>query len=220
MILAGLAAACASRRRESTARPRSPTCSFSIRVAPRDDRTDLLITARFRGDEDGETVILLPRDTYGTPEMHTAVTSLAAAAADLDAGDQPYRRVVRHLPGAEVELTGEVEAKVHLKGVLDTAGIREAKGDPDIDMLLNGLYLENAGEPSVEASSNVGVGASLGIDEIIEGKIVFAPTINIELTVPEGTRLRPFVEGGGIGCAAICSGGGQGDAIVLEVNGG
>ena len=25
--------------------------------------------------------------------------------------------------------------------------------------------------------------------------------------------------GGGIGCAAICSGGGQGDAIVLEVNG-
>jgi acetyl-CoA C-acetyltransferase len=26
--------------------------------------------------------------------------------------------------------------------------------------------------------------------------------------------------GGGVGCAAICSGGGQGDAIVLEVNGG
>jgi acetyl-CoA C-acetyltransferase len=26
--------------------------------------------------------------------------------------------------------------------------------------------------------------------------------------------------GGGLGCAAICSGGGQGDAIVLEVNGG
>jgi acetyl-CoA acetyltransferase len=26
--------------------------------------------------------------------------------------------------------------------------------------------------------------------------------------------------GGGIGCAAICSGGGQGDAILLEVNGG
>jgi acetyl-CoA C-acetyltransferase len=25
--------------------------------------------------------------------------------------------------------------------------------------------------------------------------------------------------GGGLGCAAICSGGGQGDAIVLEVNG-
>src|SRR5438552_18047490 len=25
--------------------------------------------------------------------------------------------------------------------------------------------------------------------------------------------------GGGVGCAAICSGGGQGDAIVLEVNG-
>jgi acetyl-CoA C-acetyltransferase len=26
--------------------------------------------------------------------------------------------------------------------------------------------------------------------------------------------------GGGLGCAAICSGGGQGDAIVVEVNGG
>jgi acetyl-CoA C-acetyltransferase len=25
--------------------------------------------------------------------------------------------------------------------------------------------------------------------------------------------------GGGLGCAAICSGGGQGDAIVLEVDG-
>jgi acetyl-CoA C-acetyltransferase len=26
--------------------------------------------------------------------------------------------------------------------------------------------------------------------------------------------------GGGLGCAAICSGGGQGDAILVEVNGG
>jgi acetyl-CoA C-acetyltransferase len=26
--------------------------------------------------------------------------------------------------------------------------------------------------------------------------------------------------GGGIGCAAICSGGGQGDAVIVEVNGG
>ena len=26
--------------------------------------------------------------------------------------------------------------------------------------------------------------------------------------------------GGGLGCAAICSGGGQGDAVVVEVNGG
>jgi acetyl-CoA C-acetyltransferase len=26
--------------------------------------------------------------------------------------------------------------------------------------------------------------------------------------------------GGGLGCAAICSGGGQGDALILEVNGG
>ena len=26
--------------------------------------------------------------------------------------------------------------------------------------------------------------------------------------------------GGGLGCAAICSGGGQGDAVIVEVNGG
>jgi acetyl-CoA C-acetyltransferase len=26
--------------------------------------------------------------------------------------------------------------------------------------------------------------------------------------------------GGGLGCAALCSGGGQGDAIIIEVNGG
>ena len=26
--------------------------------------------------------------------------------------------------------------------------------------------------------------------------------------------------GGGLGCAAICSGGGQGDAVIIEVNGG
>ena len=35
---------------------------------------------------------------------------------------------------------------------------------------------------------------------------------------PQVLELRR--RGGGLGCAAICSGGGQGDAVIVEVNGG
>ena len=35
---------------------------------------------------------------------------------------------------------------------------------------------------------------------------------------PQMLELRR--RGGGVGCAAICSGGGQGDAVIIEVNGG
>ena len=105
----------------------------------------------------------------------------------------------------DIGLNGYVEGRVHLKGGFDTRGIREAIDDPDagLDELLNGLYLSNPNGPTVFVFSNVGVGASVGLDGIIEGKVVVAPKIDIRLTVPPGAQLRPFVAGGGIGCALL-----------------
>ena len=105
----------------------------------------------------------------------------------------------------DVELNGYVEGRVHLSGGFDTSGIRQAMDDPaaGLDEVLNGLYLDNPNGPSVFVYSNVGVAGSVGLDGIIEGDVVVSPTINVRLTVPPGARLRPFVAGGGIGCALL-----------------
>ena len=66
---------------------------------------------------------------------------------------------------------------------------------------------------------------ALGIDEervnvnggaVAMGHPIGASGARIIGTLVHELRRR----GGGLGCAAICSGGGQGDAIILRVNGG
>lgn len=81
------------------------TLDYTIRPRPRPDRTDLEITLRFRGDADGATVLELPRDRYGTPDMHLSVASVEARGASVEAGETAAQRVIRHPPSAPVEVT-------------------------------------------------------------------------------------------------------------------
>jgi acetyl-CoA C-acetyltransferase len=78
-----------------------------------------------------------------------------------------------------------------------------------------------------EAFASVAINSvrTLGIDDdkvnvnggaIALGHPIGASGARILMTLVYELRRR----GGGIGCAAICSGGGQGDAVIVEVNGG
>lgn len=80
--------------------------SYTIRPAPADGLTELHITLQFRGEADGETLLHLPADRYGTPNMHEAVTSVTAEGdASVVEGNEQHQRVVRHPAGAVVEVT-------------------------------------------------------------------------------------------------------------------
>jgi len=77
-----------------------------------------------------------------------------------------------------------------------------------------------------EAFASVVIGSMriLGIDEenvnVNGGAIAYGHPIGASGARIVGSIVHELARrGGGIGCAAICSGGGQGDAIVLEVNG-
>jgi acetyl-CoA C-acetyltransferase len=78
-----------------------------------------------------------------------------------------------------------------------------------------------------EAFASVAINSvrTLGIDDykvnvnggaIALGHPIGASGARILMTLVYELRRR----GGGLGCAAICSGGGQGDAVIVEVNGG
>jgi acetyl-CoA C-acetyltransferase len=65
----------------------------------------------------------------------------------------------------------------------------------------------------------------LGIDEdkvnVNGGAIALGHPIGASGARILGTLVAELQRrGGGLGCAAICSGGGQGDAVIVEVNGG
>ena len=77
-----------------------------------------------------------------------------------------------------------------------------------------------------EAFASVAIGSMriLGIDEeqvnVNGGAIAFGHPIGASGARIVGALVHELGRrGGGLGVAAICSGGGQGDAIVLEVNG-
>lgn len=79
--------------------------AYSVRPIPRSDRVDLEITLRFVGSATGETVLELPRDRYGTPNLHESVTSVESTTGTVVAGASAQQRLIRHPPSALVEAT-------------------------------------------------------------------------------------------------------------------
>lgn len=78
----------------------------TIRPAPAHSSTELRITLRFRGEADGETVLHLPTDRYGTPNVHEAITSVTAAgSASVVQGEEEHQRLVRHPPAGVVDVS-------------------------------------------------------------------------------------------------------------------
>lgn len=103
-----------------------------------------------------------------------------------------------------VKIEGDVEARTHLKGGFDTAGIRAALlGGEGVDSLLHGLYLEDPGSDAVaRLRSTIGLSATGAVIAKIKG----TPKVDVKLEVPPddpGPKLRPFKLGGDIGCALL-----------------
>ncbi|MBU6336655.1 MAG: acetyl-CoA C-acetyltransferase [Acidobacteria bacterium] len=127
-------------------------------------------------------------------------------------GHEPLAEIVAHAQSAnDYAYLATTPASAAMKA-LDKAGLQPG----DID-----LWEINEAFASVALNSI----DALGIDEervnvnggaVAMGHPIGASGARIIGTLVHELRRR----GGGLGCAAICSGGGQGDAIILRVNGG
>ena len=147
------------------------------------------------GVNDGGGALVLASDEWAKRNNRPALATIIAQAAIAD--DFPY--------------LARTPAKAAVKA-LEKAGLKAS----DIDLweineafasvTLNSIRMLSIDEDKV----NVNGGA------VALGHPIGASGARILGTLVYELRRR----GGGLGCAAICSGGGQGDAVIVEVNGG
>ena len=98
------------------------------------------------------------------------------------------------------------------KAALDKAGLSVE----DID-----LFEINEAFASVALNSMRMLGVPEDMVNVNGGAIALGHPIGASGARIVGTLIHELRRrGGGLGCAAICSGGGQGDAMIVEVNGG
>ncbi len=147
------------------------------------------------GVNDGAGAVVLASDEWAKGDGHEVLARIVTSAEVAD--DFAY---LARTPAKAAQLA------------LERAGMKAA----DID-----LWEINEAFASVAINSV----RMLGIDDdkvnvnggaIALGHPIGASGARILMTLVYELRSR----GGGIGCAAICSGGGQGDAVIVEVNGG
>jgi acetyl-CoA C-acetyltransferase len=147
------------------------------------------------GVNDGGGALVLASDEWAKANGKTALATIVAQAAVAD--DFPY--------------LARTPAKAAQKA-LEKAGLSAE----DID-----LWEINEAFASVTLNSI----RMLGIDEdkvnVNGGAVALGHPIGASGARILGTLVYELRRrGGGLGCAAICSGGGQGDALIVEVNGG
>ena len=147
------------------------------------------------GVNDGGGALVLASDEWATANGKRALATIVAQAAVAD--DFPY--------------LARTPAKAAQKA-LEKAGLKAE----DID-----LWEINEAFASVTLNSM----RMLGIDEdkvnVNGGAVALGHPIGASGARILGTLVYELRRrGGGLGCAAICSGGGQGDAVIVEVNGG
>ena len=147
------------------------------------------------GVNDGAGALVLASDDWAKRNDRTPVATVVAQAAVAD--DFPYlARTPANATRAALEKAGlSVED-------IDLFEINEAFAS----VALNSMRMLGVDESKV----NVNGGA------IALGHPIGASGARIIITLANELRRR----GGGLGVAAICSGGGQGDAMILEVDGG
>ena len=147
------------------------------------------------GVNDGAGALVLASEDWAKKEGRKALARIVASAEVAD--DFPY---LARTPGKAAKLA------------LERAGLSAEQID---------LWEINEAFASVAINSV----RMLGIDDekvnvnggaIALGHPIGASGARILTTLVYELRRR----GGGLGCAAICSGGGQGDAVIIEVNGG
>ncbi len=147
------------------------------------------------GVNDGGGALVLASDEWASKNGKTALATIVAQAQVAD--DFPY---LARTPAKAAQLA---LAKAGLTAdQIDLWEINEAFAS----VTLNSMRMLGIQEDKV----NVNGGA------IALGHPIGASGARILGTLIAELRRR----GGGLGCAAICSGGGQGDAVIVEVNGG
>ncbi|HWF49245.1 MAG TPA: acetyl-CoA C-acetyltransferase [Solirubrobacteraceae bacterium] len=147
------------------------------------------------GVNDGGGALVLSSDEWAKSNGKTVLATILGHAQSAD--DYPY------LARTPALATEKVLAKLGLSADdIDLWEINEAFAS----VTLNTIRMLGIDEDKV----NVNGGA------VALGHPIGASGARILGTLVYELRRR----GGGLGCAAICSGGGQGDAVILEVNGG
>jgi acetyl-CoA C-acetyltransferase len=147
------------------------------------------------GVNDGAGALVLSSDEWAKANGRTALATIVAQAAVAD--DFPYlARTPANATKAALEKAG-----LSLDDI-DLFEINEAFAS----VAINSIRMLGVDESKV----NVNGGA------IALGHPIGASGARILMTLVNELRRR----GGGLGVAAICSGGGQGDAMIVEVNGG
>jgi acetyl-CoA C-acetyltransferase len=143
---------------------------------------------------DGAGALVLSSDEWAKSNGRTPLATIVAQAAVAD--EFPY------LARTPANATTKALEKAGLSvDDIDLFEINEAFAS----VALNSMRMLGVDESKV----NVNGGA------IALGHPIGASGARILMTLVHELRRR----GGGLGCAAICSGGGQGDAVIVEVNG-
>jgi acetyl-CoA C-acetyltransferase len=147
------------------------------------------------GVNDGAGALVLSSDAWAKANGRKALATIVGQAAVAD--DFPY---LARTPANATKLVLE-KAGLSIEDI-DLFEINEAFAS----VAINSMRMLGVDESKV----NVNGGA------IALGHPIGASGARILMTLASELRRR----GGGLGVAAICSGGGQGDAVILEVNGG
>jgi acetyl-CoA C-acetyltransferase len=147
------------------------------------------------GVNDGAGALVLSSDDWAKQNDRAPLATIVSQAAVAD--DFPY--LARTPANAATKALKKAGLSVD---DIDLFEINEAFAS----VALNSMRMLGADESKV----NVNGGA------IALGHPIGASGARILMTLALELRRR----GGGLGCAAICSGGGQGDAMIIEVNGG
>jgi len=146
------------------------------------------------GVNDGAGALVLASDEWAKANGKTALATIVAQAAVAD--DFPY---LARTPANATKLA------------LEKAGL----GVEDID-----LFEVNEAFASVALNTMRMLGADEDRFNVTGGAIALGHPIGASGARIVGSLVRELrSRGGGLGVAAICSGGGQGDALILEVNG-
>lgn len=206
---------------EATEDGRLPEEIVAVTVKGRKGDTVVEVDEAPRPDTSLETLAKLPglvskegSHTAGnSPGVNDGAGALVLASDEWakSAGHEPLAEIVAHAQSAgEYAYLATTPASAAMKA-LDKAGLQPG----DID-----LWEINEAFASVALNSI----NALGIDEervnvnggaVAMGHPIGASGARIIGALVHELRRR----GGGLGCAAICSGGGQGDAIIIRVNG-
>lgn len=170
---------------------------------------EVRVSVRFRGDSDGETNLYLPNAWGGETELWTGLTDLTVASgnAELLETDTPAQRLLRHAPGAPLELNYTI--------IQDWDGVPTAGQGNDYRPVVNSDYVHLLGDTWVvdvatDQADHITVTASAPDDwalatdlthqtrhdpQTLHGSVLVAGDFRIETRQVENVELRIALRG-------------------------